>query len=300
MVENQQTLAVATAIAPGLRCLIAPNPSPMTHLGTNTWILGQSRLCIIDPGPDDPRHLAAIMQAVGGRPVSHIIVTHSHLDHSALAPALSRQTGAPLLGFGPHGTGRSAVMTRWHDSGALPEGGEGADWEFVPDRRLGDREVIEGADWVLEVLHTPGHCGNHIALRCGDAVFCGDLVMGWASTLIAPPDGDVQDFTESCQALRALGPARLYPGHGPVIADPAARIDWLLAHRKSREAAIVAALTDGPKTVAELTRRIYSDTPSPLLGAAARSVLAHLIDLQARNRVAAGDDLHPDRPFQLR
>ena len=298
--QDMDTASIpVTQIAPGLHCLTAPNPSPMTYLGTNTWTLGQAELCIIDPGPDDPRHLSALLQAIAGRTVSHIIVTHSHLDHCALAPALARETGAPVLGYGRHASGRSAVMTRWAQAGALPDGGEGADWAFVPDRYLSDGEVITGAGWDLQVLHTPGHCGNHIALQAGDAVFCGDLVMGWASTLIAPPDGDVQDFLASCLRLRALGAARLYPGHGPVISDPTGRIDWLVAHRQSREAQIIAALRDGPMTIAGLTGLIYTDTPPALMQAASRSILAHLIDLQDRNRLIPADNLHPDRHFHL-
>jgi len=299
MTRSEQPLAKAVAVATGLRCLTAPNPSAMTYLGTNTWILGQGQLCIIDPGPDDPQHLAALLHVVAGRPVSHIVVTHSHLDHSALAPTLARQTGAPVLGFGPHGSGRSAVMMQWLQAGQLQDGGEGADWDFVPDRQVAAGDRIVGDDWALDVIHTPGHCGNHIALRTGDSLFSGDLVMGWASTLIAPPDGDVQDFMTSCRKLRALDLQRLCPGHGPVISDPAGRIDWLIAHRGARETAILAALHDGPKTIATLTREIYTETPATLLGAAARSVLAHLIDLQARIILSPADNLDMDRVFRL-
>ena len=282
-------------LEPGLVRIIAPNPSPMTHWGTNSYILGTQVLCIIDPGPDDPAHLAALLAHIGDRVVSHIVVTHSHLDHSALSGPLSRVTGARVLGYGDNLAGRSAVMQTL----ALPPGGEGVDLEFIPDETLPDGAQITGPAWRLSVIHTPGHMGNHICLHWGNAVFSGDHVMGWASSMVSPPGGDLTDFMASCQRLATLGPARLYPGHGAPVPDPAARISWLLAHRKAREAQILAALTKRPQTIPALTALIYADTPVALHPAAARNVFAHLIDLAGRSLVQASPALHPDALFRL-
>lgn len=280
---------------PGLVRIIAPNPSPMTQWGTNSYILGSRSLCIIDPGPDDPAHLAALLAHIGDRLVSHIVVTHSHLDHSALSRPLSRATGAPVLAYGDSLSGRSGVMQTLD----LLTGGEGVDRGFMPDVTLPDAAQIAGPDWQLSVIHTPGHMGNHICLRWGDVVFSGDHVMGWASSMVSPPDGDLTDFRMSCQRLAAVGATRLYPGHGAPVMDPAARIDWLLDHRKAREAQILAALSAGPRFIPALTAMIYADTPATLHPAAARNVLAHLIDLAGRNLVYARPALHPDALFRL-
>ena len=281
----------------GLRLVRAPNPSPMTFTGTNTWLLGREAVCVIDPGPDLDSHLDAILAATGGR-VSHIVVTHGHLDHSALAPRLARETGAPLLGFGGPGAGRSAAMQALAEAG-LEGGGEGIDRAFTPDVLVADGDRIDGDGWALDVLHTPGHLGNHVCLRLDDTIFSGDTVMGWASTLISPPDGDLTDFMTSLARLRALAPRRLLPGHGAPVEDALARIDWMIAHRQARETAIVEALARGPATAAGLTARVYSDTPAALLPAAERNVLAHLVDLMGKSRVAAQAPLGPDTVFAL-
>ena len=271
----------------------------MTYLGTNTYILGQETLCIIDPGPDDPAHLAALLACIGGRKVSHILLTHSHLDHSALCRPLARLTDAPVLGFGNSLSGRSAMMTTLAGLEA-GRSGEGVDAGFIPDLTVSDGALITGSGWQLQVLHTPGHLGNHICLRWGDAVFSGDHVMGWASSMISPPDGDLTDFMRSCHRLRASTPAILYPGHGDPVTDTIGRIDWLLAHRTAREAQILAGLARGPMTIATLTAAIYVDTPPLLHAAAARNVYAHLIDLTGRNLLQADPALCASARFRLR
>lgn len=286
-------------LAPGLVRVLAPNPSPMTYLGTNSYILGHETLCIIDPGPDDPTHLAALLDCIAGRKVSHILLTHSHLDHSALCRPLARRTQAPVLGFGNSLSGRSAVMTTLAGREASGSG-EGVDAGFTPDLTVPDGALITGPDWSLQVLHTPGHLGNHICLRWGDAVFSGDHVMGWASSMISPPDGDLTDFMQSCRRLRASAPAILYPGHGDPVPDPIDRINWLMDHRTAREAQILAGLTTGAQTIAELTAAIYVDTPPPLHAAAARNVYAHLIDLTGRNLVQAEPALCTTARFRRR
>jgi len=284
---------------PGLRRVLAPNPSPLTGAGTNSYILGHGRVAVIDPGPDDPGHLAALMAALEpGERVGWIVLTHSHRDHAGLARALSGATGAPVVGFGPAESGRSPVMAAL--AGAGLRGGEGVVAGFAPDARLADGDRIDGDGWALVALHTPGHMANHLCLRWGEAVFSGDHVMGWASTLVSPPDGDMGQYMASLDALQAVGPARLYPGHGAPVPDPAARIDELRAHRRMRETQILSALRDGPADSATLAARLYTETPPALLGAAARNVLAHLIDLHARDRVTTDGTPGPDSAFAYR
>ena len=265
----------------GIRRIVAPNPSPMTLHGTNTYLLGEREVAVIDPGPDIPSHLAAILAALGpGQRISHIFVTHSHTDHSALAPALARETGAPTCAYGPWGSGLSEIMASLAADGL--EGGEGADQAFVPDLVLADGETVATDEWELTAHWTPGHLGNHMCFAHGDVVFVGDLVMGWASSMVSPPDGDLTDFMTSCRKLRALEARALHSGHGDPVADPAGRIDWLIAHRLEREAQILEQLGHGPATARELAVAIYADTPPALLPAAERNVLAHLIDLHGR------------------
>ncbi len=287
------------ALAPGLRRILAPNPGPMTHRGTNTYLVGTEGLAVIDPGPDDPAHLAAILAAVGrGQRISHLLVTHAHRDHSPLARRLSAATGAPVLAFGDAAAGQSAAM-RALVEGGMTGGGEGVDTAFRPEIALGDGETVEGDGWAIRALWTPGHMGNHLTFLWGEEAFTGDLVMGWATSLISPPDGDLTDFLASCARLRKLAPGRLWPGHGDAVADPVARIDALVAHRRGREAQILAALATGPRRPAALAAAVYADTPPALLPAATRNVLAHLIDLAGRGRVTADPAPGPEAVFAL-
>ncbi|QFT93192.1 Hydroxyacylglutathione hydrolase [Roseovarius sp. THAF9] len=299
MDEDRPTPGIAEELSPGLRRVLADNPSPMTYWGTNTYLVGTRDIAVIDPGPDDAAHLAAILGALDtGQRVSHVLVTHSHVDHSPLAHRLARETGAQVHGFGLSHAGRSAIMTQLAASG-LEDAGEGVDAGFAPDVALSDGMVIEAEGWALEALWTPGHLGNHMAFAVGDTVFCGDLVMGWASSLVAPPDGDLTDFMASCRRLRIRGAKVFHSGHGAPIQDPMGRLDWLLAHREGREASILDALRDGPADAQSLARRVYTDTPVALLGAAARNVLAHLIDLHGRNLVAPDGNLTATSRFEL-
>lgn len=288
----------AETLQPGLRRIVAPNPSPMTFRGTNTYLLGTQNLAVIDPGPDSATHLRAILATIEpGQRVSHIIVTHSHLDHSPLARPLAQATGAPVLAFGGSDAGRSAVMEQLVAAG-MKGGGEGIDHGFAPDARVSDGETISGSDWTLEVIHTPGHLGNHICLGWNDACLTGDHVMGWASSLVSPPDGDLTDFMASCSRLAAREWRVFYPGHGDAVADPRGRLDWLIAHRRTREAAILAALDAGPASAAAIARAVYTDTPAVLLPAATRNVLAHLIDLNGKSQVQPRGPLTVDTTFE--
>lgn len=272
-------------VSSGLRRVLAPNPSPMTFRGTNTYLLGTGAVAVIDPGPMSDRHLTAILQALEpGEIISHILVTHSHIDHSPLASRLSALTGALIYGYGPSGAGRSAVMTRLAAAEGTG-GGEGIDATFTPDIRLANGAIVEGADWRIEAIHTPGHLGNHLCFAWDDACFTGDHVMGWASSLVSPPDGDMGAYMASLDRLANRHWRVFHPGHGAPITDPAQRLAFLTAHRRGREAEILAALDSIGTDIPALTRRIYSDVSPSLLPAAERNVFAHLVDLLERNLV---------------
>ena len=285
------------ALAPGIVAVTAPNPGPMTFTGTRTYLVGAGRdRAVIDPGPDDPRHLDAVAEALGpGVRAAAILVTHAHLDHSAGARRLAARLDAPILAFGERP--RSPAMARLAAAGALG-GGEGIDAAFLPDLTLADGALVEGAGWTLRAIHTPGHIGNHLCLAWGDRVFSGDHVMGWATSLVSPPDGDMGAYMQSLDRLAAERAARLYPGHGDPVADPAARIAALAAHRREREAQILSALAAGPADAPALAARIYQDTPSALLPAATRNVLAHLVDLMDRNLVLSDSPPGPASRFR--
>lgn len=296
--EFRPEAGIAETLAAGLRRVLAPNPSPMTFRGTNTYLVGEGDLAIIDPGPADPDHLNAILQAVGASKVTAILVTHAHVDHSPLARPLSEQVKAPVYAFSDAAGGRSAVMQQLADSG-LVGGGEGVDTGFRPDMQLADGEFLSGDGWTLRAIHTPGHFGNHLSFAWDDTLFCGDLVMGWASSLVSPPDGDLTDFMASCRRLQSEQWSVFHAGHGAPISDPAARLDWLITHRLAREGAVLEALASGPATSASLAASIYTDTPPALLPAATRNVLAHLIDLYGKNRVAPIGPLGANAEFSL-
>ncbi len=286
-------------LEPDLRLLRAPNPSPLTGEGTNTYILGADALCVIDPGPDDPAHLAAILSALDdSRMLRAILVTHAHLDHAPLARGLARATGAPVMAFGDALAGRSARMRALAETGLIG-GGEGVDLAFRPDQILADGAQIRiGAD-SLRAIWTPGHFGNHLSFAWRGAVFSGDHVMGWSSTLVSPPDGDVSDYMRSLDRLTQESARILYPGHGAPVTDPEGRLAALRSHRLQRESEICDSLRSGPKTVLELVQGIYTETPPALRRAAARNVFAHLIDLVHRDQVSATPELHPEAVFSF-
>ncbi|MBW7922343.1 MAG: MBL fold metallo-hydrolase [Rubellimicrobium sp.] len=279
-------------IAADILRIRAPNPSPMTGSGTNTWCLGERRLLIVDPGPDDDDHLARIVAATAGRRVAGILLTHGHRDHTALAPRLAQALDAPLMAFAPsQASGRAGALGLTFDrSISQPAGTSGARDNateqqaaapLAPDIALQDGDEVEG--WA--VLHTPGHMHDHICLWRGDGTLVtGDTVMGWATSIIPPPSGDLIDYMASLARLAALRPRLGLPGHGEVLADAGARIATLAAHRRAREASIVAALAEGPATCTELTARSYAGLPEHLRFAAELTCIAHLIALASEGR----------------
>ena len=285
-------------LAPGLRCVTAPNPGPMTFTGTRSYLLGETRIAILDPGPACDRHLDALEAAVGSASVAAILVTHAHRDHSGGAAAAGARLGAPVMAFGDRP--RSDAMAARATAGELG-GGEGVDVDFRPDRRLRDGEEIAGPGWTLTALHTPGHLGDHLCFAWaeGRALFSGDLVMGWATTLISPPDGDLGAYRASLARLGARDERVFHPGHGPAVTDPHGLIATHLAHRRAREGEILAALARRPAPIEALVAELYADVDRRLWPAAARNVLAHLLDLAERGRVAPAGELTARAVFAL-
>jgi len=273
-------------LEPGVRVVAAPNPGPMTFTGTNTYLVGDQSVAIIDPGPDIADHKSAILAAIAGAEVSHILVTHSHPDHSALARGLSDVLGAPVCAFCP-ATVRSGVMAMSAYPGKAGAAGE-PEASFAPDVCLEDGQGISGDGWFLTALHTPGHLSDHLcfANEASGAVFSGDHVMGWATTMVSPPDGDLTRFMASLDRMAARDDRIYYPGHGGPVGDPPLMIAWQIAHRHHREAQIIAAMGRQPATATGLARAIYTDIDRHLISAATRTVLAHLIDLSTRGCVA--------------
>lgn len=276
--------------------VLAPNPSALTGPGTNTFVLGSGDRVVIDPGPDDDDHLAAVLAAAEGR-ISHIMVTHAHRDHSAGAARLARMTGAPVLAFGNATAGRSALMQSLAAQG-LVAGGEGLDHGFSPDITLRDLETVATPAGQITALHTPGHAGGHLCFVWRGMLFSGDIVMGWTSTLISPPDGDLTDYLRSLARMHDVGASRLLPAHGDPVEAPTARILELLAHRRQRSAQIMAALGQQPDTAAGLARRLY-DVPATLLPAAERNVLAHLVALFDHGVIETADKFTFSATFRL-
>lgn len=299
--ERAQTAETVAELEPGLRRVLAPNPSPMTFRGTNTYILGAGEVAVIDPGPALGAHRDAIFATLApGERIGAILVTHSHLDHAPLAAALAETSGAPVLAAGPSDWGRSETMAALARDGGLG-GGEGVDEGFAPDRRIAEGDTIAGGWGEIGVIATPGHMANHLSFAWRGALFSGDMVMGWATSLVSPPDGDMTAFMASLDKLARRDDRVHYPGHGDPVTDPGARVAELTAHRRGREAQIRAALDRmGAATAEELAHAIYTDVAPALLPAAVRNVLAHLIDLWTRDEAACTGRVRMDARFHLR
>jgi glyoxylase-like metal-dependent hydrolase (beta-lactamase superfamily II) len=282
----------AMEVTPLIRRVVAHNPSPFTFKGTGTYIVGRGSVAVIDPGPALPEHVAALLAALDGETVSHILVTHTHLDHSPAAAALKSATGAPTLGFGPHGATRSTG----------PGTEEGGDRDFVPDLVLRDGDIVEGRDWRIAAVHTPGHTSNHLCFALEDekVLFSGDHVMGWSTSVIAPPDGDMTAYLRALHKLLERDDAIYWPTHGPAIIDPKSHVRAFIAHRRERTAAILHRLAAGDETIPALVDAIYVGLDARLRAAAGRSVLAHLIALVEAGEVACDGPPTVDARFRLR
>ena len=285
---------VPQEVAPGIRRIVANNPGPYTFLGTNTYVVGNGQVAIIDPGPADERHLKAIAAATRGESLTHILVTHSHHDHCDSARALQTLLGGEIGAFGPTGTPRGA--------GAPGLGDSFVDAAFVPDRRLGDGDTIKGKDFALDVLHMPGHSPDHLcfALVGKRIVFTGDHVMGWNTTVIAPPEGNMVSFLASLERLMQRHDKMFLPGHGGSIQTPQRVVKAYIMHRKWREQTILACLEEGVNTIPRIVDRLYGALDAELKEAAALSVLAHLEHLINRELVSAEGQPGLSSAFYLR
>jgi glyoxylase-like metal-dependent hydrolase (beta-lactamase superfamily II) len=271
----------AVEAAPGIARVTANNPGPFTFHGTNSYIVGESHLCVIDPGPDDDAHLAALTAAIAGRPVSHIFVSHTHRDHSQLAAKLKVATGACIVAEGTH---RAARPLNIGESNPLDAA---ADFAFVPDIMLKDGGTIAGDGWTIGGVATPGHTANHMAfaLESTGILFCADHVMAWATSIVAPPDGAMGDYMSSLEKLMERDERIYLPGHGGPVLRPRKFVRALKTHRLMREKAIASRIRKGDRTIPQIVTEIYRDTDPRLHGAAALSVLAHIEDLVARGEV---------------
>ncbi|NBC37829.1 MBL fold metallo-hydrolase [Novosphingobium sp. FSY-8] len=272
--------------------VLAPNASPYTFTGTQTYLVGDAQgLVVIDPGPDDAVHLAALRAAIGDTRVIAIACTHTHRDHSPGAAPLAAHTGAPIIGCAP--------LTMDDDG---PRADAAFDVSYRPDSVMGDGDVIEGTDFALRAIATPGHTSNHLCYALevgGDAppvLFTGDHVMGWSTSVVAPPDGDMADYLASLERLYAREDRLYYPAHGPVIDRPRQLVRGMIGHRRSRERQILNLLAEtshaAPLPIADMVARMYRGLDERLWGAAGRSVLAHLIDLERRDMAVRHSDTH--------
>jgi len=277
---------VVDEVRPGVRRILCDNPSPFTFTGTNSYIVGRGNVAIIDPGPDNEAHAKALLDAVKGEAVSHIIVTHTHRDHSPNTARLKAATGATVYAEGVHRASRPRYESETISSES------GADRDFVPDVRVADGEVIRGDGWALEAVATPGHTANHMAFAWRERkfLFVGDHVMGWSTSIVAPPDGSMIDYMASLNRLAQRDEDLYFSGHGPEIPQGPKFVRFLTRHRQAREASILHRLAKGEADIPTLVRAIYIGIDPRLTGAAGYSVLAHLEDLVARKVVATDGD----------
>jgi glyoxylase-like metal-dependent hydrolase (beta-lactamase superfamily II) len=270
------------AVAPGVRAVVANNPSPFTFKGTVSYVVGRNKVAIIDPGPDDDAHVAALLEAVRGETVTDIFVTHTHRDHSPAVPKIKAATGATVYAEGPH---RPARPLHIGEAARLDASG---DMDFRPDIALTDGAVVTGNGWTIETLTTPGHTANHMAfaLKEADLIFSGDHVMAWSTSIVAPPDGAMSDYMASLEKLARRSEPTYLPGHGGPVREAPRFVQSYIRHRQAREASILKRLGKGTADIATLVRAIYIGIDPWLTGAASLSVLAHLEDLVARGVVA--------------
>jgi glyoxylase-like metal-dependent hydrolase (beta-lactamase superfamily II) len=272
----------AIALSPLVTRVLAPNPSPFTYTGTQSYLIGTEELAVIDPGPAREAHIAALLRAIGGRPVKAILCTHTHRDHSPAAAPLAQATGATIIGCAPF---------------AIKDDGPRADASFdpgyAPDAILTDGDAISGKDWTLRAVHTPGHTSNHLcyALEEEGALFTGDHVMGWSTSVVSPPDGDMAAYMASLQKLMERTDHVYYPAHGEAVEKPRRLVRGMFGHRRMREGQILRFLgNNGASPIPEMVAEMYKGVDPGLHPAAGRSIQAHLIDLNAREMVRHRED----------
>jgi glyoxylase-like metal-dependent hydrolase (beta-lactamase superfamily II) len=277
---------VVEEVVPGVRRVLCNNPSPMTLSGTVSYIVGRGKVAIIDPGPDDEAHARALLDAVRGETVTHILITHTHRDHSPNAARIKAATGAPTYAEGVHRASRPYYESETMSTEA------GADRDFKPDIVVRDGEIITGDGWALEVVATPGHTANHIAFAWPERklIFVGDHVMGWSTSVVMPPDGSMIDYMASLHRLAKRDEQLYFSGHGPEVPDAQRFVRFLIRHRQAREASILHRLAKGETDISTMVRAIYIGIDPRLVGAAGYSVLAHLEDLVARGVVVTEGD----------
>jgi glyoxylase-like metal-dependent hydrolase (beta-lactamase superfamily II) len=286
----------AEEVVSGVRRILCNNPSPFTYKGTVSYIVGQGRVAIIDPGPLDEAHIAALLNAVRGETVTHIFVTHTHRDHSPAAARIKAETGAPTLAEGPHRAARPLNI------GELPRLDSGGDRDFMPDAVLADGDVIAGDGWALEAIATPGHTANHMAfaLKGTELLFSGDHVMAWSTPVVAPPDGAMSDYMASLEKLSRRPEQVYFPGHGGLVRDAPRFVAHYIRHRRAREQSIMQQLSKGEADIPALVRAIYIGLDPRLAKAAGLSVLAHLEDLVAREKVRTEGPVSLDGLYRCR
>jgi glyoxylase-like metal-dependent hydrolase (beta-lactamase superfamily II) len=278
-------------VSPLVRRIIANNPSPFTATGTCSYLVGEEELAVIDPGPLDEAHIEALLHAADGRRIAHILVTHTHRDHAPAAALLREATGAPILGarpYRPRPGFAGGQLDAAHDS------------VYAPDQALDDGALVEGRGYTLETVATPGHAANHLAfaLRQEKALFSGDHVMAWSTSIVAPPDGSMGDYLASLEKLRARGEEIFWPGHGGPVREPQRWLRALAHHRRQREAAILARVEAGDGAVSDIVARVYEGLNPALIGAASLSTLAHLEHLVERGLIVIEGELGPAARFR--
>lgn len=282
-------------LSPLIRRVICNNPGPFTFTGSGTYIVGpdEGPLAVIDPGPDDPAHLSALVQAIGRARVSHVVITHTHKDHCGGARAFAGRVGAPIAGAGPHPVSRGKE--------GVPAFEEGADLAYTPDEILKDGARLSGGPWTIETVATPGHLSNHLcfALIEEATLFTGDHIMGWSTTVVAPPDGDMGDYLASLEKLLVRNDTRYLPTHGAPIEKPKPFVRAIRTHRLMRDAQIVEQLRQGRRHIREIVPQIYADIDKRLHAAAALNVLAHLIRLVKTGVVACDSEPTMDSEYQI-
>ena len=279
-------------VAPDIRRVVANNPSAFTLYGTGTYIIGRGEVAVVDPGPPDDGHIEAILRATAGETITHMLVTHTHMDHSPGCRLLAEHTDAKTYGFGSHGAGKA-------EEGVIVE--EGGDMDFAPDVVVRHGELIEGQKWSVECVHTPGHTSNHICYAFGKerTLFSGDHVMGWSTSVISPPDGDMADYMASLELLLMRDDAVYWPTHGPAITDPKPHVRAFIEHRKERESEILRCLAAGGRRIAEMVPTMYTHVPDYLHAAAVRSVFATMALLVDRGDVVCDGELAVDGTYRL-